>query len=530
MKSYIRIFAIVLIVVSAACKDWLDVTPAGQASESDMFSTGNGYRSVLNGLYKAMGQKTLYGRNWSYGMLDCMSQMYNLDNAEAFHDEMCKSAEKFDYLNDLVSAEIEAEWGAAYKIIANANNLLQNIVNASDEVFAYGEMERKMIMGEAYACRALIHFDLLRLFAPAPISDDGQTYIPYVDAYPTLSASKLTVSQVLDKVVADLEKARELTITFDSTVDGQGVNASGNARFLNTYTYDYGANIVGQLEDFEPTKLDDFFKGRGYRLNYYACTALLARVYQYAGKYQESFNCAKEVMDAVVTFRSGTTYSIYKDNFDGIANSIWGHTESDFESGSDYKMISNLVFAAYNKLSYEGTGNWLSGDWKSGLNPNWFQISETFFNYKGTDESTSDHRWNHLMYYGGGSFPVSGKWFIPSDANKRNANVNIFPVIRSTEMRYIMAEYYARNNNMSEAYSILNKIREDRGIYGSSLTGSTWSDFQSDLLHDARREWLSEGQLFFLYKRLNAAFVEDRGQVRQMTLQESMFPVPADIK
>ena len=108
--------------------------------------------------------------------------------------------------------------------------------------------------------------------------------------------------------------------------------------------------------------------------------------------------------------------------------------------------------------------------------------------------------------------------------------MNIFPVIRSTEMRYIMAEYYARNNNMSEAYSILNKIREDRGIYGSSLNGSTWSEFQSDLLHDARREWLSEGQLFFLYKRLNAAFVEDRGQTRPMTLQESMFPVPADIK
>lgn len=529
MKNYIKIFAVILIVIGSACKDWLDVTPAGQASETDLFSTGNGYRSVLNGLYKAMGQKQLYGRNWSYGMIDCMAQLYNLDNAEAFHDEMCKSAEKFDYLDDLVATEIDNQWAAAYKIIANANDLLQNIQGASGDLFAYGEMERKMIEGEAYACRALMHFDLLCLFAPAPISDDGGTYIPYVDAYPTLSASKLTVSQVLDKVIADLVKARELTITFDSTVNGQGVNASGNARFLNDYTYD-GVNIVGQLEGFEPTEIDDFFKGRGFRLNYYACTALLARVYQYAGKYQEAFNCAKEVVDAVVTFRTGSTYTMYKDNFDGIVNNIWGHTESDFENGADYKMISNLIFAAYNKLSYEGTGSWLSSDWESGLNPNWFQISVDYFNYKGTDESSNDHRWNHLMYYGGGSFPVSGKWFIPTDINKRNANVNTFPVIRATEMRYIMAEYYARNNNMTEAYAILNKIRDDRGNYGSSLTGNNWSDFQGDLLHDARREWLSEGQLFFLYKRLNAAFVEDRGQVRSMTLQESMFPVPADIK
>ncbi len=41
---------------------------------------------------------------------------------------------------------------------------------------------------------------------------------------------------------------------------------------------------------------------------------------------------------------------------------------------------------------------------------------------------------------------------------------------------------------------------------------------------------ISEGQLFFLYKRLNAAIVNDKGTLRPMTLQESMFPVPADIK
>lgn len=67
-------------------------------------------------------------------------------------------------------------------------------------------MERKMIMGEAYACRALIHFELLRLFAPALVNDDGRTYIPYVESYPVLSASKLGVKPYLEKVIADLEK------------------------------------------------------------------------------------------------------------------------------------------------------------------------------------------------------------------------------------------------------------------------------------------------------------------------------------
>lgn len=181
----------------------LDVTPVGQATENDLFSSGTGYRSVLNGCIMFKGKPELYGRNWSYGMLDCMAQLYDLSS---FNDEMCKAAAKFEYTNTQVSASIESAWGIAYNIIANADDLLQNVEKASNDIFAEGEMERKMIMGEAYACRALIHFELLRLFAPALVNDDGRTYIPYVESYPVLSASKLGVKPYLEKVIADLEK------------------------------------------------------------------------------------------------------------------------------------------------------------------------------------------------------------------------------------------------------------------------------------------------------------------------------------
>ncbi|MFR5660786.1 MAG: RagB/SusD family nutrient uptake outer membrane protein, partial [Butyricimonas faecihominis] len=180
MKNYIRIFLIAVVLLPSGCKDWLDVTPAGQATESDLFSSGSGYRSVLNGLYKSMGSSALYGRNWSYGMLDCMAQLYDLDNSATFSDDMCRAAEKFEYTDARVSVAIEEAWGIAYNIIANANDLLQNIQNASADLFAEGEVEKNMIMGEAYACRALVHFELLRLFAPAPVSDDGRAYIPYI--------------------------------------------------------------------------------------------------------------------------------------------------------------------------------------------------------------------------------------------------------------------------------------------------------------------------------------------------------------
>lgn len=41
-----------------------------------------------------------------------------------------------------------------------------------------------MIKGEALAARALMHFDLLRLFAPALVSNPTSIYIPYVTEFP----------------------------------------------------------------------------------------------------------------------------------------------------------------------------------------------------------------------------------------------------------------------------------------------------------------------------------------------------------
>lgn len=133
-----------------------------------------------------------------------MAQLYDLSS---FNDEMCKAAAKFEYTNTQVSASIESAWGIAYNIIANANDLLQNVEKASNDIFAEGEMERKMIMGEAYACRALIHFELLRLFAPALVNDDGRNIYSLCRVLiPVLSASKLGVKPYLEKVIADLEK------------------------------------------------------------------------------------------------------------------------------------------------------------------------------------------------------------------------------------------------------------------------------------------------------------------------------------
>ena len=71
----------------------------------------------------------------------------------------------------------------------------------------------------------------------------------YIESYPVLSATKLGVKPVLEKVIADLEKARGLVAVYDTTINGQGINLSGTGRFNNDFTYNYQTISGQQIED-----------------------------------------------------------------------------------------------------------------------------------------------------------------------------------------------------------------------------------------------------------------------------------------
>ena len=46
------IISTIFILALTSCNSWLDVTPQDTVDEDVLFSTGDGYRNVLNGVYK----------------------------------------------------------------------------------------------------------------------------------------------------------------------------------------------------------------------------------------------------------------------------------------------------------------------------------------------------------------------------------------------------------------------------------------------------------------------------------------------
>lgn len=381
-------------------------------------------------------------------------------------------------------------------------------------------MERNMILGEVYACRALVQFDMLRLFAPAPISDDGANYVPYVEQYPNIQPAGISVNECIDKVITDLEKAKELVYDFDTSALAMNAVCTGDARFYNKFP---SFTTLAST----PKALSDFFKGRGYRLNYYSMTALLARAYQYAGKYDDAFEAADEVLKFKYEASQWDKFTFYEFKTTGIMSGT-DNSFATFEGKSNLRLVDNLIFALYNEKAYEELNlgvHFLKESKGAGAQYFVVRVDDIFKSSKGIDESANDIRHTKMIFLANNKQPVSGKWFCHEDEAMRSKNVTILPVIRATEMQYIMAESYARKGNWTDAARILNEIRQARGCW-DDVSFSSWDDFVKELIIDARREWISEGQLFYLYKRLNAEVDFGKGIKRSFKRQEAVVPMP----
>ena len=485
MNNMKRVYTILLLsscLLTTSCSDWLNVAPSNQVNEKDLFSNGEGYRSALNGVYLNLGTSAMYGRAMSWGFMDAIAQYYVVDNDGNKFLPTTSSyykAAKYMFDDTSVKSFISNIWSTGYNNIANCNNLITHISEANPSIFAEGEFEQNMIWGEVLGLRALVHFDMLRMFAPAMTKDDGKAYIPYNDVHPIIVPIYQNNSDILAKVIRDFKAAKEKLAKCD-IVDQYKDWMSVGQRML-------GENILsGALSQ------DVFFAYRGYRMNYYAITAMLARAYFWKGDYELAYKEAKEVLDA--------TYS------NGSSDERCFNFASSSNVETNLKDYNSIIMCYFNKTLQEDYQPYITqGNTEVFI----LQNSDKIF-----DENIEQ---DCRIKYQTSSFH-SNKYSTKYNIKKGTNGTDMIPAIRLSEMYYIMGEYFARKNNYSQAGKMLDEVRFGRGILSTSLESSISSleDFHKELLKDMRKEFVGEGQMFFQYKRLdtkpnaNIIFVFDK--------------------
>ena len=461
MKKLYTILLLATSLFTTSCSDWLDVAPSNQVNGDKLFEVGDGYRNALNGIYLNLGTSSMYGRAMSWGFMDAIAQYYQTDNNFIPKNSAYYKSAKFQFDDSDVKTFISNIWSIGYNNIANCNNLILNVSKASPSVFKEGEFEKNMIWGEALALRAFIHFDLLRLFAPAISKDDGKSYIPYVEVYPTIIPPYESSREILSKIIRDLKAAKEMLAKCDIT-DEHKIWMSTSYRML-----------ASSMLSNDIASSDVFFAYRGYRMNYYAIVATLARVYYWEGEYEQPESC-----------------------FNFVEYSSLGTNLKDYNS---------IIMCFFNKTLQEDYIPYIT----RGNQTLFILDSDNIF----ADNKEQDRRF--LLQTGSYN---SNAYSLKYDIKLGQDGSDMVPGIRLSEMYYIMGEYFARKGEYSQAGKMLDEVRYARGILTTNMENSIGSleGFHTELLKDMRKEFVGEGQMFFQYKRMdkkpvdNAIFVFDK--------------------
>ena len=462
-------FAFAALTLSS-CSDWLDLYPSDEIKEEYLFSSGDGFRTATNGIYRKMATFDLYGSNLTWGILDAWAQSYYMDQAPSIAGGTpMKKIANLAFKNTELIPVTDAMWKAAWNVVANCNELAQQATQADPSLFYGLDSERQMILGEAIGLRAFVQFDLLRIYAPSPssvgFSEDNRTFIPYVNVYPSYINDHQTVSYCLGQIIADLKEAQRILEEVDKE---------------SSMTTNYRFKIAGVSQN-------QFAESRGYRLNYYAVTAELARVYLYAGKNAEAYAEAKKIIDEE-----------NKTGYFKASTSSYG-----FRNGN-MKMYDNMIFGLYSPKELVEWDQEINHSSDGANEERYLCLDSEVAKELYGDEKDSDWRFKYQLeekYYG--YYYRTLKYYKQTESTTiGEINNQTIPMIRMSEVYYIAAEAIF-DTNPQEAQGYLELVKKGRGVSKKFGNVTNKAEFINLLVNDARREFLGEGQIFYMYKRLN---------------------------
>jgi hypothetical protein len=240
-------------------------------------------------------------------------------------------------------------------------------------------------------------------------------------------------------------------------------------------------------------------------MNYYACTALLARIELYRQNYQQAANYAMEVINSG-KFRFINESEILKTNIYGVEEEV------------DRLFMPEMIFALYNENILAVSRTHLEG-----LSKDFIKSTEAY--------SESDVRQNWFFKNPSANNKINliryQRSTLSSDSYKYKNPV--VPMLKLSEM-YLIAAECALNGVTScpTAVELLNTLKEARKAIKLNTTASQQEIWQ-EITHEYICDFKGEGQLFYYYKRRNMTTVDDGyygGNTIAIRSEQYTLPLP----
>lgn len=443
----LKIFRISILTFFAAAlmqgcskKEVLDLTPEYTLPSLNGAANMGQIEALLIGAYAGFRNANYYGSGSGTGagwaiMPDVLS-----DNLyESAQETLANSRAMADWLYNASTGQVASFYSAPYGVIATVNVIIRDIDKLTTPE---NQLQANRIKGQAYAIRAMAHFDLFRYFAVN--YDRNSTTVlalPYSTEYiisTTEKPSRLANKDYYDKMFADINQA----ITLLGNVD-KAVNPT------NGLTRPYIDRNVAY--------------------------AILSRINLYAGNWADAATAATNAL-------SGRPLATTQAEFSGMYNEtnrgeiLWNIQFEAGQSGPTFLMYfvtsNRAYFRPAPEVAVNGGGSGLVRSNDIRFSAFFRTVSNRLVVYKYTGKGTSTN------------------------------GVANFPVFRSGELYLIRAEANARIGGANEALALadLNALRAARisGYVPEVLTGAALLNAIAD---ERRRELVAEGHRFFDLKR-----------------------------
>lgn len=449
MRRYIYISSALILALSLfqACRNLLEENPKDQVFVENYFQTENDAIAAVNSIYAILNSTSTaptFGGVYhsSYWVVAGLASD-EMENRQAGNPDL-DQLDNFDFKP--VNSFLYDIWRNAYKGISNANFAIEGIPLVEME-----EGLKNRLLGEAHYLRAMLYFDLTRLFGDVPL-------VLSLDA--EITPSRTPAAQVYDQILQDLQFAKQhLPPSYPA---GEGL----------------GRATLG------------------------AANALSAKVHLTQGNWQECISHCQAVM-------SSGNYGLWEDFAEAFRLENENGKESIFNVG--FGTANNTIsFWEVGQFNVRLLPRQLSGQ-IPGVNAQGWQVAtqDLYDSYDPQDRRREVTLLTTINNTDGTTTTVEPHiqkyWDRIAEPGAGNTD-NDFPYLRYSDVLLMYAEALNEQNNgpTAEAYQAVNSVRKRARFNGTEelpilpdLSGLSYQEFKDALLQERRWEFVAEGQRWF---------------------------------
>lgn len=471
----LRLFGIIaFFALVSSCDKFIDLTPISYSSVDGFYKTEADFMQAVNGAYANL--RGVYGYGYYLLFADLRA-----DNTTMLGVGGGGEAQKISFDNftlDPTNEHMLTYWNVSYSTIQKANGVLSNIGGVE-----FDQVKKDQYTGESMAVRALVYFNLVRIFGGVPLVTTGDVNIS--ESY---NIPRSSVDDVYDQIIADLTAAIDLL-----------------------------------PESYPPEDAGRVTKG--------AAQTLLGQVYLT----QHNFPDAVIQFSAVISDKNYSLLPDYEDNFTGTdqgnSEAVWQilFKSGTVDLGSNYPnwcaptgsegvLTSTGGSYGFNQPTLDIYNSYTAGDLRRDVS-----IGLGYTNTLGTYVNA-----RYIKLYVDLS---DGDGYLDSDAD--------WNVFRYSHVLLMCAEALNEANSgpTAAAYTYINEVRERAGLV-DDLSGLSQSEFRDAVYLEERLEVAFEGHRWFDLLRTGNAIStmnsklggsDPVGPSEAISEDDLLYPIPVNV-